>query len=123
MRIYLQINTKTKTHTMKNINNDVFYNKIVQRIKNGDFDVYFTIPFMTRELFARSIKGRIDKKNNLGSTPILGDVEIKDCLAETKETAATIIAIYLQLGFMRKTETGYEMTEKMQLAIKAAYRL
>lgn len=107
---------------MKNINNDVFYNKIMQRVKNGDFDVYFTIPFMTRDLFSRSLKGRLDKKSNTGGTPILSDVEIKDCIAETKETAVNIIATYLKQGFMVRTETGFEFTEKGYLAIKAAYK-
>lgn len=107
---------------MKNINNNVFLNKISQRVKNGDFDAYLTLPFMTRELFISSIKGRIDKKIATGGTPILSDTELRDCLAETKETAVSIIAIYLKMGFMIKTEEGYEMTEKMQLAIKTAYR-
>jgi predicted small metal-binding protein len=122
MRIYLQINNKTKTHTMKNINNDVFYNKIMQRVKNGDFDAYLTIPFMTRDLFSKSLKGRLDKKMNTGSTPILSDAEIKDCLAETKETAANIIVTYLKCGFMVRTEDGFEFTEKVYKAIKQAYR-
>ena len=107
---------------MKNINNNVFLNKISQRVKNGDFDAYLTLPFMTRELFISSIKGRIDKKIATGGTPILSDTELRDCLAETKETAVSIIAIYLKMGFMIKTEEGYEMTDKMQLAIKTAYR-
>jgi len=107
---------------MKSINNDVFLNKIAQRIKNGDFDVYFTIPFMTRDLLSHAIKGRLDKKITTGGTPILSDTEIKDCLAETKETAVNIIATYLKLGFMVRTETGFEFTEKGYLAIKAAYK-
>jgi len=107
---------------MKSINNDVFLNKISQRIKNGDFDVYLTVPFMTRDLLSHVIKGRLDKKITTGGTPILSDTEIKDCLAETKETAVNIIATYLKLGFMVRTETGFEFTEKGYLAIKAAYK-
>lgn len=107
---------------MKNINNDVFLNKISQRIKNGDFDVYLTIPFMTRDLLQFSIKGRIDKKHATGGTPILNDAEIKDCLAEVKETALNIIAVYLKSGFMVRTEEGLEFTEIGYKAIKAAYK-
>jgi hypothetical protein len=54
---------------MKNINNDVFLNKITQRIKNGDFDTYLTFPLMTRELLFLSIKARITKKNRYRRHP------------------------------------------------------
>lgn len=107
---------------MKNINNDVFFSKISQRVKNGDFDQYFTIPFMTRDMFLTSIQSRITKKLDTGGTPILSDAELQDCLEEAKETAMHIIALYLKLGFMVRTETGFEMTKKMQTAIKAAYK-
>jgi hypothetical protein len=96
---------------MKNLNNEVFLNKIGQRVKNGDFDTYLTLPFMTRELLFSSLRGKINKKISTGTTPILNDTEIKDCLAETKETAAYIICTYLKLGFISRTETGYEFTE------------
>jgi hypothetical protein len=106
---------------MKNINDDVFLNKINQRIKNGDFDVYFTIPFMTRDLLYSSLKGKINKKISTGGTPILNDAEIKDCISETKETAANIIAVYIKFGFIIRTELGFEFTEKVYQAIKLAY--
>lgn len=108
---------------MKNINNDVFLTKISQRIKNGDFDVYLTLPLMTRELLFLTIKGRITKKINSGGTPILNDNDIKDCLREVKEAAAYTIAIYLKLGFIVRTETGFEFTDRGNLAIKAAHKL
>jgi len=107
---------------MKNINNDVFLSKIMQRIKNGDFDAYLTLPFMTRDLLVTTIKGRLTKKIDTGGTPILSDVELKDCLADVKEAAVYIVALYLKLGFMIKIETGYEFTPKGNLALKAAYR-
>ena len=107
---------------MKNINNDVFLSKITQRVKDGDFDVYLTLPFMTQELFINSLKGRITKKIDTGGTPILSDTEIRDCIAETKETAVFIVAIYLKLGFMEKIEDEFVFTEKGYLAIKTAYK-
>jgi len=47
---------------MKNLNNDVFLNKITQRIKNGDFDTQLSLPFMTKELLYISIKNKLQKK-------------------------------------------------------------
>lgn len=107
---------------MKTINNNVFLNKIYQKIKAGEFDNYLNIPFMTKELLYECIKNKIERKIETGSTPILSDNEVKDCLSEVKETAVNIFAVYLKIGFIEKTENGYEMTEKMQLALKAAYR-
>lgn len=107
---------------MKSINNDVFLSKISQRIKNGDFDTYLTLPFMTRDLLQLTIKGKIDKKITTGGTPILSDTEIKECLNDVKETALNIIVCYIKNGFMIRTETGLEFTERGQLAVKAAYR-
>lgn len=107
---------------MKSINNDVFLNKITQRINAGDFDVYLTVPFMSRNLLLSCIKGRLNKKITTGGTPILSDADIKDCLTEVKETAASIISIYVKLGFMVRTETGFEFSKKGDLAVKTAYR-
>jgi hypothetical protein len=119
--IVTQINIKNQD--MKNINNDVFLNKIMQRIKNGDFDAYLTLPFMTRDLLVTTIKGKLTKKVETGGTPILSDADLKDCIADVKESAVYIVAIYLKLGFIIKTETGYEFTPKGNLAVKAAHNL
>jgi len=108
---------------MKNINDNVFLNKIGQRIKLGDFDVYLTIPFMTRDLLFFSIKGKLEKKISTGGTPILNDIEIKECLLDVKDTAVNIIKCYIKLGFMEKTEEGFIFTKKFDLAKKAAYKL
>ena len=108
---------------MKNINNELFLNKINQRIKDGDFDTYFTIPFMTKDLLKISIKEKLKKNIETGGTPILSDREIKECLAEIKEIAVYTIAVYLKLGFMIKTETGFEFTKKGLLAIKLSQSL
>jgi hypothetical protein len=107
---------------MKTINNEVFLNKITQRINAGDFDVYFTLPFMSKNLLLSCIKERLNKKITTGGTPILSDADIKDCIAEVKETAVNIISIYIKLGFIIRTENGFEFTEKMNLGIKAAYK-
>lgn len=108
---------------MKNINNEVFFNKINQRINNGDFDSNLSLPFMSRSLLLYTIRGKLDKKILTGSTPILGDLEIKECIEEVKETALNIISLYLKLGFMEKTEEGYVFSKAFSIAIKAAYQI
>ena len=105
---------------MKSVNNDVFLNKIGQRIKNGDFDTYLTLPFMTKNLLYINIKEKINKKLSTGATPILSDNEIKECIEDVKEAATYIVAIYLKLGFMERIETGFQFTEKGKKIIRIA---
>ena len=107
---------------MKSINNMVFLNKIKERIDQGDFDSQFTLPFMTRELLFSTVKSRIDKKLNTGGTPILSDNEVKDCLNEVKETAINIFSTYYELGFIKLTEEGLELTEEGKLALKMSFK-
>jgi len=107
---------------MKNINNNVFLVKIYQQINDGNYDEFFTLPFMSKELFFNIIKLKIIKKIETGATPILNDNEIKECITETKEVAASIISLYLKLDFIKKTSRGIEFTKKGYLAIKTAYK-
>ena len=104
---------------MKNINDHVFIIKISQRINQGDFDVYLNLPFMSKELLLSTMKSRLEKKIAVGGSATLNDIDIKDCLAEVKETALNIIALYLKLEFIVRTETGIEFTEKGLKAIKS----
>jgi hypothetical protein len=107
---------------MKNTNDNVFFNKISQKIKRGDFDQYFTLPFMSKELLMASIKGKLDKKTATGATPILSDADIQDSIQEVKETALSILSLYIKNEFITVTEKGLEFTKKGYNAIKEAYR-
>jgi hypothetical protein len=102
-------------------NDDVFLNKISQKIRSGDYNEYLTLPFMTKDLLLVSIRERINKKLLTKTTPILSDNEIKDCIDEVKETAVNIMAVYLRMGFIEKTEEGLTFTHTGNIAIKAAY--
>lgn len=108
---------------MENPNNRVFLNKIAQRIKDGDFDRYLNLPFMTKELLYVRIKDRIERKIKTGGTPILTDSEIKDCLEETKQTAVSTFAIFVKQGLIERTEEGYKLTPKGEIAVRATYRM
>jgi len=108
---------------MENPNNKVFLSKIAQRIKDGDFDKYLILPFMTKELFYTRIKDNIDKKISTGGTPILNDAEVKECLEETKKTAVAIFALFIKEGMIIRTDDDYELTPKGELAIRATYKI
>lgn len=108
---------------MENPNNRVFLSKIAQRIKDGDFDKYLSLPFMSKELLYVRIKDRIERKIKTGGTPILTDYEIKECLEETKQTAVATFAMFLKEGLIVKSETGFELTPKGELAVKSTYKI
>lgn len=108
---------------MENSNNKVFLNKIAQRIKDGDFDKYLNLPFMTKELLYVRIKDRIERKLKTGGTPILTDYEVKECLEETKQTAVSTFALFLKEGLILRTDEGYTLTEKGEIAIRATFKM
>ena len=104
---------------MEKGNNYVFLNKIAQRINDGDFDKYLTIPFMTKELLFSTVRSKIKRKIETGGTPILTDSEVKDCLEESKITAVSTFALFVKEGIITRTENGYELTPKGILATKS----
>jgi len=105
---------------MSNTNNMVFFHKISEKIKNGDYDEYFTIPFMSKELLISSIKVKVLKKLAKGMAPVLTDAELMLCVQEVKETAVNIFSLYLQSGIIEKTEDNksYQVSNLGKIAIK-----
>ena len=102
---------------MKNNNGENFLAKINARVKDGDFDAYLTIPFMTRELFLASIKSHLAKKISIGGSSVLSDTELRECLSETKDTAVNTAITFMQHGLLEQTEEGLSFTEKGYQAI------
>lgn len=98
--------------------NNMFLVKIAEKIKEGYYDKYLTIPFMTKELLLTSIKAKFVRKLETGGTPILNDTEVKDCILQAKETAATTCAILSKFGFIERTEEGFKITERGSLALR-----
>ena len=108
---------------MKNINGEVFLTKILERIKNGDFDVYLNVPFQTRELLFASLKSKMAKKISIWGSAVLSDSEVRECLKESEDTALATIGLYFDLGFIEKTEDGINVTEAGYNAIKQSYNV
>lgn len=103
---------------MKNQQNEVFLNKISSKIKNGEFDEFLTIPFMTKELLFASIKARIDKKIETNATPVLNDTEVKDAVKDAKETAAYTAGIFIGAKIFVKGVDGWELSDVAKRALK-----
>ena len=100
------------------INNNVFLTRIIDKIKLGDYDQYLTLPFMTRELLLTSLKAKFERRLETGGTPILSDDEIQDCILQAKETAAMTCSIFAKFGFVERTEDGFKLTDKGELALR-----
>jgi len=96
----------------------VFLVKIGDKIKNGDYDKEFTIPFMTKELVYFSIKARVDKKLETKATPLLTDAEIKDAIKDAKETATITASLFIKNGILIKGVDGYELSSIAKKAIR-----
>lgn len=96
----------------------VFFHKISEKINNGDYDQHMTIPFMSRSTLIAAIKQRLSKKIEKNMTPILTDQEVLMCVTTAKELAATMFAMYVKLGFIERTEEGFDVTERGKLAVK-----
>jgi hypothetical protein len=108
---------------MTKLKDSVFYHKIKEQTLNGVFDPFLTIPFMSRDLLIATFSEKLQRKIDTGGTAILTDVEIRECISETKEIAGIIVSIYMKFGFIEKTEEGYEFTKKGDLAIRASHIL
>ena len=103
---------------MKNQQNDVFLNKISSKIKNGEFDEFLTVPFMSKELLFASIKARIDKKIENGATPVLNDTEVKDAIKDAKDAAVSTAYMFIKNKILVKGVDGYELSDVAKKALR-----
>jgi len=101
---------------MKTEKNIVFLNKMLTKIKDGEFDDQLNLPFMSKELFYSAIKSKLLTKIETGGTPVLNDAEVKDVLLAVKETALQTSAIFIKNKIMVKGIDGWELSP---VAIKA----
>jgi len=107
---------------MKDINNKVFLNKIIEKINFGNYDKYFDHPLLNRTVLIKIIKTKIEKKISSKSTPILSEVEIMKCIDEARDIALESTEIYVKLGILVKNEKDYELTPNGEIFIKLMKR-
>jgi hypothetical protein len=95
------------------MNNDrVFLNRMKIKIENGEYDQFFTVPFMSRKLFFANIKDKMEHRLETGGTPVMSDIEIKTILEEMKEAAGSTFYLLVKHGILEKKDDGYELTPK-----------
>jgi len=90
----------------------IILNKLFEQVDSGQFDNEITLPFMSRELVKSSLKSRMDKKVETGSTPLLSKSEVEEAVQDAKEIAVSTAAIFLEVGILENTEVGIMFSEK-----------
>lgn len=88
-----------------------FLKKLNEQVDEGQFDDVINIPFASREMLKFSLKARLDKKIETGSTPLLSENEIKDAVKDVREIAVFTAAIFLEMGILQSTEEGIKVSE------------
>jgi hypothetical protein len=97
---------------------NIFLAKIKGEIKRGEYDRHFTIPFMNKELLYATIKGKCEKKEELGHIPMLTDAEINLCVKEAKDIAVEIASLFIKTGILEKGIEEYEVSEVGKSLVK-----
>jgi hypothetical protein len=96
----------------------LFLDEMYEKISSGEYDKEMTIPFMTKNLIYAAVKAKVNKKIEIGGTPILTKSEIKDALRDARETAVTVASVFIKNGILDKTEDGYDLSEVMKKHFK-----
>jgi hypothetical protein len=103
---------------------EAFLAKVKKKIRDGAYDEYFTLPFMSQEKLVKAIEKNILHKLEKGATPILSDNEIVEMIKEMKEASGVAFKLFYENGFIELNEAGvYGVSERGKLAIKEALKL
>ena len=105
---------------MENEKNKITLAKLNERIDAGEWDKYLSIPFATKKLLKSVIKTKINKKVEVGNTPMLTEAEIQLCIQEVRETAAYTTSIFLNNGILEKTENSIILGDLSKKLFKTA---
>lgn len=105
---------------MSKLEDNIYFQRFSKKLYSGDYDSFLSLPFMTRDLLFSYVKCKLSKKIDSGGTPILSEREVNECISETKDSALLILKIFIELGFIERTEESYELTEKGKIAIRAS---
>jgi len=102
---------------------DVYLTGIKQRIRDGEFDEYLSIPFANKESLIKIIEGKIKQKLIKDATPVLTDTELMTVIVDMREGAVGFYGIMLKYGFFEKYiddngDSKSRMTEKGARAIR-----
>ena len=102
---------------------DVFLEKIIARIDNGEFDDQFTLPFMNKKLMTAVVRGKINKRADKGVAPMLSEADLKMVIEEMREGAGSAFYLFVAYGILEEVEDGYQLSKKGKIALRESSRL
>lgn len=100
-------------------NNEVFLKSFKTKLDNGEYDAHLTLPFMNKKLLYAAIKGKVERKIEKGTAPILTDAEIQSSVNEAKEAAGGTFYLMVKYGILIPNEEGtYDLSKKGARALR-----
>jgi len=87
-------------------NNKVFLSEFKERLDKGEFDSHLTLPFMKKELLMAAVTGRVQRKLEKGTAPMLTDSEIANSIEEVKEAAGGTFYLMVKYKILEEKENG-----------------
>ena len=106
-------------------NNDkVFLNSFKIKLDNGEYDEHLTLPFMNKKLLMAAVEGRIKRKLEKGTAPLLTDLEVQSSINEAKEAAGGTFYLMVKYNILEPNEDGgYQLSRKGARALREISRM
>ena len=105
-------------------NDKVFLQEFKTRLETGEFDQHLTLPFMKKELLIAAVEGRVQRKIEKGTAPLLTDTEIQSSIEEAKEAAGGTFYLMVKYKILEEKEDGtYGLSKRGARAIREVSRL
>ena len=105
-------------------NNKVFLAEFQTRLNSGEFDTHLALPFMKKELLMAAVEGRIQRKIEKGTAPLLTDTEIASSIEEAKEAAGGTFYLMVKYKILEEKEDGtYGLSKRGARAIREVSKI
>lgn len=92
----------------------IFLDRTLKRVDNGEFDEHLSIPFASRKLMKAVITENMKQKVENNSTPVFSDTELYEIVGQVRETAAETAAVFAEMGLLTDDGNGYGLDQTWQ---------
>jgi len=92
----------------------IFLDRTLKRVDNGEFDEHLSIPFASRKLMKAVVTDKMKQKVENNSTPVFSDTELYEIVGEVRDTAAETTALFIKMGLLTDDGKGYGLDQTWQ---------
>ena len=92
----------------------IFLDRTLKRVDNGEFDEHLSIPFASRKLMKAVIREKMKQKDENKSTPVFSDTELYEIVGEVRETAAETASVFAKVGLLTDNGEGMGLDKEWQ---------